>query len=242
MDKLTLKLNDKLVSVEMDDNGRYCLNDIYKASGGAERHKPSRWLRSNSAPNVVDLTSTKSGTYEFPDKFDSYVVKTKRNRATVTFAPLKVVYKYAGWVSKDFEDAVYSAFTELTTGNVTEAANIASSVALTPEIISRYEKLKAKLDITLKEKYPDNKHIYSNIYRLIGKAVSGYTPKELTGGFSSVIERIESSDNLPAMNAYIATLELLIMMISFGVTDYHKLAAALKVKTSKNGSILEEIK
>jgi len=94
----------------------------------------------------------------------------------------------------------------------------------------------------LKEKYPDNKHIYSNIYRLIGKAVSGYTPKELTGGFGSVIERIESSDNLPAMNAYIATLELLIMMISFGVTDYHKLAAALKVKTSKNGSILEEIK
>ena len=241
MDKLTLKLDGKAVEVMQDDNGRYCLNDIFRASGSEPKNEPWRWLRTKSAPDAVDLTGTKSGGCELPDDFDSYVIKVKLNRATVTFAPIKVVYKYAAWISKEFEDAVYSAFTELTKGNVKEAADIASSVTITPEIIARYEYLQGKLGKLLKEKYPDNQHIYSNIYRLLGKVVSGYTPKELTGGFSSVIEYVKSKDHLPAINGYIAAMELIMTLIVAGVTDYHIIAASLRVKTSKNGSILKEI-
>jgi len=244
MDKLTLKLDGKAVEVMQDDNGRYCLNDIFRASGVTQTKKPSEWLRfkGDDMKKVKAWESDKAG---FPTisemDFDTYVVQTKLNRATVTFAPLKVVYKYAAWISKEFEDAVYSAFTELTKGNVKEAADIASSVTITPEIIARYEYLQAKLNKLLKERYPDNQYIYSNIYRLLGKVVSGYTPKELTGGFSSVIEYVKSKDHLPAINAYIASIELIMTLIIAGVTDYHIIAASLQVKTSKNGSILKEI-
>jgi len=138
MDKLTLKLNDKLVTIEMDDNGRYCLNDIYKASGSDRNKRTGNFLRNTSTSvEVVDMNKRLKNE-PLPEDFKSYVVLTGKGRGSKTFAPLGIVYEYAAWISKEFKKAIYSAFTELTIGNVTEAANIASSVALTPEIISRY--------------------------------------------------------------------------------------------------------
>ena len=238
MGKLTVKLNDKLVSVEMDDSGRYCLNDIYKASGVGAPFKPVQYLRyKRSGVEVVNLNNG-GNSHQLPEDFDSYVVVTGKGRGSKTFAPLKVVYKYAGWVSKDFEDAVYSAFTEISKGNVTEAANIASSVTLTPEIISRYEKLEKALQNTIASTYPESPHIHSNFFRVITKAATGYTPKELTGGFGSTVSYIEQRGHLPAMNAYIACLQLTNTLLVAGVTDYHAIAAALGVETGKNKDVL----
>lgn len=45
-DKLVLKLNDQVVEIEQDDNGRYCLNDLYRSV--IDEHgnkKPSKFLR-----------------------------------------------------------------------------------------------------------------------------------------------------------------------------------------------------
>lgn len=239
-DKLTLKLNDTVVEIEMDDNGRYCLNNLFKASGATMSKKPNEFFRYKHCD--VELINLNSGiSHPLPEDFESYALLTGKGRGSKTFAPLKVVYKYAAWVSKDFEDAVYSAFTSLTKGEVKEAANIASSVTITPEIIARYEKLHGKLSSLLKEKYPTNRYVYSNIYRLLGKVATGYTPKELTGGGKTTVEYFISKGHLPAMNAYIASMEMIITLITAGVMDYHVLAAALQVKTSKNGSILEAI-
>lgn len=239
MDKLTVKLNDKLISVEMDDSGRYCLNDIYKASDASDSYKPAKFTRytANTGVSVVNLNNWDSQV-PFPEDFDSYVVVTGKGRGSKTFAPLKVVYKYAGWVSKDFEDAVYSAFTELSTGNVTEAASIASSITLTPEIISRYEKLEKALKNTIASVYPESPHMHSNFFRVITKAATGYTPKELTGGFGSTVSYIEQCGHLPAMSAYIACLQLTNTLLVAGVTDYHAIAAALGVETGKNKDVL----
>lgn len=32
------------VSIRQDEEGRYCLNDLHKASGGEQRHQPRYWL------------------------------------------------------------------------------------------------------------------------------------------------------------------------------------------------------
>lgn len=240
MDKLKLKINGKIVEVTQDDNGRYCLNDLFRSSGETQAKKPSEFLRfKGSDLIVVNLNSGESR--QLPEDFDTYVILSGKGRGSKTFAPLKIVYKYASFVSKDFENAVYSAFTELSKGNTEKAANIASENTLTPEIIARYEKIHNKLLSLLKEKYPGNKFIYSNIHKLLGKVISGYTPKELTGGGKSVVDHIKNLDHLPAMNAYIASMEIMITLIAAGVIDYHIIAAALQVKTGKNGSILKEI-
>ena len=261
-DKLTLKLKDKIVEVTMDDNGRYCLNDLYKASGSNRSKAPQQFLRSQKELEVFqtwksdkglnvpcEVTGEKNLTSEackddkqqnaVCENFDSYVVQTKVNRATKTFASRKVVFKYTMFIDKGFYEAVVEAFDKLSTGDVQEAANIASSVTLTPEIIAKYQKRYHKLMSLISEKYPDNKYIHSNINRLIGKAVTGYTPKELTGGFDTTVEYITTQGHLPAMNALIATLETITMLIAGGATDYHLIAATLQVKTGKNQSILE---
>lgn len=237
-DKLTLKLKDKVVEITMDDNGRYCLNDLFKASEATMSKKPNEFFRHKHCD--IELINLNSGiSRPLPEDFDSYAILTGKGRGSKTFAPLKVVYKYASFISKDFENAVYDAFTKLTIGDAQEAANIASSVTLTPEIIAKYQKRYRKLMSLISEKYPDNKYIHSNINRLIGKAVTGYTPKELTGGFDTTVEYISAHGHLPAMNALIATLETITMLIAGGATDYHLIAATLQVKTGKNQSILE---
>ena len=176
MDKLKLKLNNDIVEITQDDNGRYCLNDLFKASGASRSKAPVQFLRwKQSGVEVVNLNGVNP--HHLPEDFESYVIVTGKGRGSKTFAPLKVVYKYAAFISKDFENAVYDAFTKLTTGNMQEAANIASSVALTPEVIAKYEQRHRQLMDLLKEKYPDNNHIYTNINRLLSKVATAYTPK-----------------------------------------------------------------
>ena len=240
-DKLTLKLNDKTVEVTMDDNGRYCLNDLYRASGSDRNKRTANFLRSNKASvEVVDLNKRLKNE-PFPEDYDSYVVLTGKGRGSKTFAPLEVVYKYAAFISKDFEKAVFKAFTKLSTGDVQEAANIASSVTITPEIIAKHEKLRAKLASTIKDVYGNNHHKYINYFRLIGKVVTGYTPKELTGGFDTTAEYIVKDNHLPAMNALIECERMILTLLKAGVKDYHTIAAALGVSTSKNKELLAEV-
>lgn len=41
------------INVRRDMAGRYCLNDLHRAAGGEERHKPPYWLR--NAPNRAPM-------------------------------------------------------------------------------------------------------------------------------------------------------------------------------------------
>lgn len=130
-DKLKLKLNGTVVEITQDDNGRYCLNDLFKASDATMSKKPNEFFRHNHCD--IELIKLNSGiSRHLPDNFDSYAILVGKGRGSKTFAPLDVVYKYAAFISKEFEKAVFKAFTSLTTGNVQEAANIASEYTLTP--------------------------------------------------------------------------------------------------------------
>ena len=41
-------------TIKTDSDGRYCLNDLHKASGGEEKNHPNRWTRLDSFRDLVD--------------------------------------------------------------------------------------------------------------------------------------------------------------------------------------------
>jgi len=239
-DNLMLKLNDTIVEITMDDNGRYCLNDLFKASGSTMSKKPNEFFRHNHCD--VELIKLNSGiSRPLPQDFDSYAILTGVGRGSKTFAPLKVVYKYTAFISKEFENAVYDAFTALTKGDVQKAANIASSVTLSPEIIAKQEKVQRAMIDTIQQVHGNDPRWFSNYHRLISKSVFGYTPKELTNGISSTVEWIKTNNSLPAMNAVIASQMMVINLMQSGIHDYHVIASALGVSTKNNKTTLAKI-
>ena len=89
--------------IHQDQYGRYCLNDLHKASGGQDKHAPYRFIRNeqtqdliteiNRSPNMVNACEMTKGGLEQ----GTYVVK-------------ELVYSYAMWISPIFNLKVIRTF------------------------------------------------------------------------------------------------------------------------------------
>lgn len=55
MNALTLTLTT--ITIRQDAEGRYCLNDLHKASGGEQRHQPRYWLENLQTQELVQELS-----------------------------------------------------------------------------------------------------------------------------------------------------------------------------------------
>lgn len=107
--------------IRQDVGGRYCLNDLHQASGGAKRHQPANWLRLEQTrelvaeiekPVAVDeglLRSEEAPVHQINDGFanGTYVVK-------------ELVYAYAMWISAAFHLHVIRAYDALVIGKPAE--------------------------------------------------------------------------------------------------------------------------
>lgn len=89
--------------IRQDQFGRYCLNDLHKASGGEDKHAPYRFIRNeqtqaliaeiNRSPNMVNACEMIKGGLNQ----GTYVVK-------------QIVYAYAMWISPSFNLKVINTF------------------------------------------------------------------------------------------------------------------------------------
>lgn len=90
------------ISVTQDSEGRYCLNDLHKASGGAAKYKPSEYLRNQKAKDLI---------FEIELEAGNTAIKTIKARgATGTYACKELVYAYAMWISPTFHLRVIRAY------------------------------------------------------------------------------------------------------------------------------------
>ena len=96
------------VQVRMDAEGRYCLNDLHKASGGDRKNGPSLWLANKS---VQDLAQELSDT-GIP------VSVQKGGSEQGTYVCKELVYAYAMWISPRFHVQVIRAYDSLAKGSV----------------------------------------------------------------------------------------------------------------------------
>ena len=76
--------------IRQDDEGRYCLNDLHRASGEEQRHRPKYWL-ANRQTKALAREIEKGGNPPIDAK-----------QGFGTFVAKELVYSYAMWISPAF--------------------------------------------------------------------------------------------------------------------------------------------
>ena len=112
------------ITVKQDAEGRYCLNDVHKASGGAERHKPVHWWGNDSTRSLVYDLKVENPTFE--------PIIAKRGRTGGTFAVKELVYAYAMWISPSYHLRVIRAYDRMVTDGVAVHENSAQDLLDNP--------------------------------------------------------------------------------------------------------------
>jgi hypothetical protein len=102
--------------IRQDAEGRYCLNDLHNASGGAARHKPSEWMRNKQAKALLAELESEAGIPASP-------VSSKKDgpyELRGTFIAKELVYAYAMWINPAFHLKVIRAYDAMVTGGIKE--------------------------------------------------------------------------------------------------------------------------
>jgi hypothetical protein len=96
------------VVVHQDAQGRYSLNDLHRASGEEDRHKPVQFLRLASTEALVrEIEKVGNPTFN--------AVSSVPGRNGGTFVCKELIYVYAHWISPDFYLNVIRTYDALVT-------------------------------------------------------------------------------------------------------------------------------
>ncbi|SMF97756.1 KilA-N domain-containing protein [Methylomagnum ishizawai] len=91
------------ISIRQDEQGRYCLNDLHRASGGENRHRPSLWLKNRQTVELMkELKKAGIPAFSSRQKIGSFVHQD-------------LVYDYAMWISPAFKVKVIRAYDAIAT-------------------------------------------------------------------------------------------------------------------------------
>lgn len=242
MNKLVLKLEGKVIEL-IGENGLYDLNHLrkqlleMKETGVLELTKSSSTF--SSLQSMTDWTK-----YLSDQAKTEYQLVSTRGRGAKTVANQKGVIAYAAWLNEGFRLVVEEAFVAAMSGDGKKAVDIATSIAIPPELLDRYKVLRLQMDSLLSIAAEGDQrkltNLHTNFKRLIGKAVSGYTPKELTGGDLPSFDYIVKHGHLGGVSAYLATMELINAGL-FAKLDYHTIALMLRVETGKNKDTVSKL-
>ncbi|TKU54828.1 KilA-N domain-containing protein [Citrobacter sp. wls712] len=96
------------IEVRRDVHGRYCLNDLHRAAGDKERHKPSNFLRMDSTRELcmeIDRCS---------DMSIGCVETIRGGFGQGTYVSRELVFAYAMWISPSFHLKVIRTFDQVT--------------------------------------------------------------------------------------------------------------------------------
>ena len=118
--------NFDTITIRKDSEGRYCLNDLHKAAGGLEKHKPVQFFRQQQAADLI--TEIKVGNPTISP------VVTKLGCTGGTFVCKELVYAYAMWVSAAFHLKVIRVFKEYATKGMVMKPEVAQQALDDPKV------------------------------------------------------------------------------------------------------------
>lgn len=104
-------MNQSLVvcdtAVKTDKEGRFCLNDLHRASGGNVKSKPANWTMLSQTKELISELGLIDG---IP------AINSLPGRTGGTYVVKELVYAYAMWISAKFHLQVIRAYDALVTG------------------------------------------------------------------------------------------------------------------------------
>ncbi|MFW2014214.1 KilA-N domain-containing protein [Acinetobacter bereziniae] len=98
MNALSLSICSK--NIRIIDN-LFCLNDLHKASGDAQKHKPANFLRSQQTIDLIELLKSEQ------------LAPALSKQGLGTFVCIELVYAYAMWISPKFYLTVIRTIMEI---------------------------------------------------------------------------------------------------------------------------------
>lgn len=93
-------------NITTDNEGRYSLNDLHRASGGEIKDLPNKFMAGKSFKEMINILNADNPAF-------SPIVKKQGRYNGGTWVCKELVYKYAMWVNVDFELKVIRTFDSL---------------------------------------------------------------------------------------------------------------------------------
>ncbi|WP_367299197.1 KilA-N domain-containing protein [Hafnia alvei] len=112
---MTASISISGISIHQDSEGRYSVNDLHKASGSEQRHRPKYWLEALQTKELI-TEITKGGNPPFSKNSGISLfspIETKRGCKGGTYVCKELVYSYAMWISAAFSLKVIRAYDAL---------------------------------------------------------------------------------------------------------------------------------
>ena len=135
------------IQVRMDNEGRYCLNDLHKAAGGKPKQRANYWLNNIETEELI-AEIEKAG-------FPAFVSNRGFNGGT--YVVKELVYAYAMWISPAFHLKVIQAYDTLQTQGIAVAEHAAEDLLADPltyleRVFEQAKKLQAAKQIAEAER------------------------------------------------------------------------------------------
>lgn len=102
------KLTISDVAIRQDTDGRYSLNDLHRAAGGENRHRPSLWSENQQTKDLISEFESEAGI--------PALVSRHGGSTSGTYVCRELVYSYAMWISPSFNLKVIRAYDAQVTG------------------------------------------------------------------------------------------------------------------------------
>lgn len=163
------------------DGNLYNLNDLHKASGAENRHKPSLWLQNQQTNDLIDEI-VKAGNPAL-DKNQNVIKVVKGGNKSGTFVCKELVYAYATWISAKFFLLVIRTFDAVVSGSQPKLAQ--TTVADRTPLRQAVSALVGKCNID-----------YSSAYNMVHQRFGVESIEEI------------AADKLPEAIAYVHALTL----------------------------------
>lgn len=103
------------ITIRRDSEGRYCLNDLHKASGGERKNEPSLFLTNKQTQELIqELSVTGNPVSDKINNLEPIKIIRGFGVEQGTYVVEDLVYAYAMWISAAFNLKVIRTFRALT--------------------------------------------------------------------------------------------------------------------------------